>query len=201
MMSLMRDITPTRYKHRTYIVSSGDNFSSGKAFETEQRVQANSTTNPCTKEGFFDPTTGLWEVKTVPRARKIHQPLYTTPLSSLWCLLGCFKVLFEMAGNSRVSFGGRRFPDIIATNGPATAVIFILAAFSLRFLGVAPVSSMKIIYVESWARVATLSLSGKILLRLGICDRFIVQWEKLANKLNGEGGGRNRVEWYGFLVE
>ena len=77
----------------------------------------------------------------------------------------------------------------------------ILASVVLKFFGFAPVHKMKIIYVESWARVKTLSLSGKYLLRMRVCDRFIVQWEELANKINGNGA-RKKVEWIGgFLVE
>ncbi|CAG8972417.1 hypothetical protein HYALB_00001105 [Hymenoscyphus albidus] len=200
MMSLMRDFDPRKYKHRTYIMSSGDGFSSSKAFDIETRIQTNHADPPSkvTNAGEYSPVTGTWDVKLVPRARKIHQPLYTTPFSALWCLLGCFKALNETARYSRVTEG--QFPDVIVTNGPATAVIFILAATILKFFAVAPVWSMKIIYVESWARVKTLSLSGKILLKTGLCERFFVQWEKLALAINGPSG-RKKVEWEGFLVE
>lgn len=200
MMSLMRNVDPRKYKHRTYIVSSGDGFSTSKAFDIEKRIQTNHGESPSkvTNAGEFNAVTGIWDVKLVPRARKIHQPLYTTPFSALWCLLSCFQTLYEIARDSRVTDG--QFPDAIITNGPATAVIFILAATILKFLAVAPLWTMKVIYVESWARVKTLSLSGKILLKAGICERFIVQWESLALAINGHAG-RKKVEWEGFLVE
>ena len=92
------------------------------------------------------------------------------------------------------------YPDVIITNGPATAVMVLLANFLLKFLGFAPLWKMKTIYVESWARVTKLSLSGKVLLRMGICDKFLVQWEGLAQSINGNGA-RKKVEWRGFLVE
>jgi beta-1,4-N-acetylglucosaminyltransferase len=76
----------------------------------------------------------------------------------------------------------------------------ILAATILKLFAIAPARKMKIIYVESWARVKTLSLSGKVLLRIGICDKFLVQWESLAKSINGPGAKR-KVEWRGFLVE
>jgi beta-1,4-N-acetylglucosaminyltransferase len=202
MMSLVRDIDPTRCKHRTYIISSGDSFSSSKAFEIEKRVQSKHSAlgTPVTTHGHYDPNTGIWDIKTVPRARRIHQSIFTAPFSSLWCLIGSLRALYMTAKSSKVSPG--RFPDVVATNGPATAVILIFAAMLLKFSGIAPVSKMKIIYVESWARVVTLSLSGKILLKLGICEKFIVQWEVLAKSINGRSqGGRKRVEWQGFLVE
>jgi beta-1,4-N-acetylglucosaminyltransferase len=199
MMSLLRNTNPARYKYRTYIVSSGDSFSANKAFEIEKRIQAkHKSPAQVTSEGHYDSITGVWEVKIVPRARKIHQSLYTAPISALYCLVGCFKALHETARKSKVS--PRHFPDVIATNGPATAVIVIMAATILKFLGIAPLSSMKVIYVESWARVQSLSLSGKILLKLGICETFVVQWEALAKAINSQAR-KKKVEWCGFLVE
>ncbi|PVH84454.1 glycosyltransferase family 1 protein [Cadophora sp. DSE1049] len=209
MMSLLRDIDPRRYTHRTYIVSSGDSFSTGKALEIERIIQGkhklaaqdlDEQEQEPTKAGGTDLETGTWDVKTVPRARKIHQSLYTTPFSSLWCFIGCLRALIETARTSKAT--PFEYPDVIITNGPATAVMVLLAAMFLKFVGVAPVGKMKTIYVESWARVKTLSLSGKVLLRMGICDRFLVQWEVLARRINGDGDGRRRkVEWVGFLVE
>jgi beta-1,4-N-acetylglucosaminyltransferase len=49
---------------------------------------------------------------------------------------------------------------------------------------------MRTIYVESWARVRRLSLSGTIL--VGVVDRFLVQWEGLR--------GLGRAEYIGVLV-
>lgn len=198
-MSLLRDLDPRRYVHRTYIVSSGDHFSSGKAHDIERLLQSKHS-RLTSKPGEFQDVTGIWEVKVVPRARKIHQPLYTAPFSSLWCLVGCLRALRDAASTSRVEPG--QYPGIIITNGPATAVILLLASFVLKFMGFADASQLKTIYVESWARVKTLSLSGKVLLYLGICDKFMVQWEALADGINGQGKeARKKVEWLGFLVE
>jgi beta-1,4-N-acetylglucosaminyltransferase len=199
MTSLLRDLDPRRYTHRTYIVSSGDNFSSEKALEIEKTIQSKRQKSPGpTQTGRIDMDMGTWDIKVVPRARKIHQPLYTTPFSSLWCLIGCLRALYSTSSPSKAA--PFDYPDVIITNGPATAVMVILAASVLKFLGVAPLWKMKTIYVESWARVKTLSLSGKVLLRLGACDRFLVQWEVLAKAINGNGA-RKKVEWAGFLVE
>lgn len=196
MISLLRDINTKRWRHRTYIISAGDNFSSTKAQDCEERIQSKVRPSmPCTKPGEFDSTTGVWDTIVVPRAREIHQPLYTAPISSLWCMLGCLKALHNISVTSTI----QQYPDTIITNGPATAVIVILSSFLLKFFGLAPVWKMQTIYVESWARVKTLSLSGKVLLWLGIYDRFLVQWEGLAKQINGDNA-RQRVEWRGFLV-
>jgi beta-1,4-N-acetylglucosaminyltransferase len=134
-----------------------------------------------------------FEIVTVPRARKIHQPLYTTPFSSVLCLWACILLLTRRTITFPAT--GRKYqtsPDMILTNGPATGVIVILASLIVRFLGLQRGGEMRTIYVESWARVRSLSLSGKILLWGGLTDRFLVQWENL------KGG---RAEWRGFLVE
>jgi beta-1,4-N-acetylglucosaminyltransferase len=199
MVNLLRDIDPLRYKHRTYVVSSGDSISAHRAEDLEKVVQQKylqKTSHP-SKSGDNDPKTGIWDIRVVPRAREIHQPLYRTPLSALRCLIGCFVALREISQSSTVA--PFEYPDVIITNGPATAVMFILAGLILKMVGVAPASKMKTVYVESFARVRTLSLSGKVLLYLGLCDRFLVQWQGLADELNGHGA-RKRVEYYGFLV-
>jgi beta-1,4-N-acetylglucosaminyltransferase len=82
-------------------------------------------------------------------------------------------------------------PDLILTNGPATGVIMVLASLIVRYFRLQSGGQMRTVFVESWARVRTLSLSGKILLHFGLTDRFFVQWETL------KGG---RKEWRGFLV-
>lgn len=197
MISLLRDTNAARYKHRTYVISAGDNFSSTKAQDCEEHIQSKlRPCSQCTKPGELDSITGVWDIMVVPRAREIHQPLYTAPISSLWCMMGCLKALHKISLTSTIH---SQYPDIIITNGPATAVIMILSSFLLKFLGLAPIWKMQTVYVESWARVKTLSLSGKVLLWLGIYDRFLVQWEGLAKQINGDKP-RKRVEWRGFLV-
>jgi len=200
MVSLLRNIDPTRYYHRTYIGSSGDNLAMVKALDIERTIQSkhNPRATGPTDADALDSLTGMWDFKSVPRARRIHQSLITAPFSSLWCLLGCLSVLIESAKTSKVA--AFEYPDVIITNGPATAMMVILASMILRFFGLAPVWKMKTIYVESFARVNSLSLSGKLLLNLGFCNAFLVQWERLATMINGTGA-RKKVEWKGFLVE
>ncbi|KAI8370980.1 oligosaccharide biosynthesis protein Alg14 like-domain-containing protein [Blakeslea trispora] len=53
------------------------------------------------------------------------------------------------------------------------------------------VKRMEIIYIESFARVYNLSLTGKLL--YPFVDRFLVQWPELSNRLK-------RAEYKGILV-
>jgi beta-1,4-N-acetylglucosaminyltransferase len=148
------------FEERTWIVSEGDGFSGSKAAELEKRVEK-----------------GKGEVVVVPRARRVHQSLLTTPIDCLKCLWACVTLL-----------RARSAPDIILTNGPGTGVILIFASLLQRFLS--PFFAFgnghegtRIIYVESLARVKKLSLSGRILKR--VVDRFVVQWDGLGDEFAG----------------
>ena len=66
-------------------------------------------------------------------------------------------------------------PDLILCNGPGTCVPICIIAFLFKTCFV---SDVKTIFVESYCRVKTLSLSGKILYY--IADRIIVQWPYLS---------------------
>jgi beta-1,4-N-acetylglucosaminyltransferase len=183
-----------QFAHRTWIVSSGDTLSAERArsFETltsQQRKGAAESESKPSDQNSSD----SYDIHIIPRARKIHQPLYTAPFSSLRCLLSCLSILL---GRETTSPNATKldFPDLIICNGPATATIMILASIILRFFDVGGCHSrgkMRTIYVESWARVKKLSLSGTLLLR--VVDRFLVQWPQLVKP-----GGK--AEFIGVLV-
>lgn len=220
MLAALRDLDPRKYTHRTYVISSGDAFSAEKAVEFEkglelkdvakqpdQRADTNgqmrkrSSTLQTSRVADAAPAgTGSYDIAIVPRARRIHQSLLSTPFSALRCLWACFGILRAPSITTTVPLPKwsaaelYNYPDLIITNGPATAVIIILASLILRFFDVKGANSrgkMRTMYLESWARVKRLSLSGKLLVR--IVDRFLVQWEGL----QGVGG---RGEFLGVLV-
>jgi len=192
MLRLLHNLDPSSYTHRSYVVSEGDEFSALKAHEfekllaTKQSLRGKSVGNGHVEDGCD------YDICSVLRARKIHQSLLTTPVSALRCLWACFAILHSPNGTKTASRRQPAYPDLILTNGPGTAVCVVLAALFLRFFAVRGThGKMRTIYVESWARVRRLSLSGRIL--LGVVDRFIVQWEGL----RGVGG---RAEYLGVLV-
>lgn len=114
----------------------------------------------------------------------------------------------------------RPWVDVLVLNGPGTAVILVAVAWirrvslhlpSGRRLGakcqVIGLPHTKIIYVESFARTNSLSLSGKIL--RGFVDVFVVQWPEAAgpeatvslNDRNAPASDRdNKVVYRGWLV-
>lgn len=213
---------PAKFTCRTYLVSSGDGFSALKAkeFEMELLARQAEVSNRGEEEGR-EGMTDRYNIVTVRRARHVHQSLFSTPWSASLCLWDCITVLKgrrplppTLAPAQQFNVGTPTYPDLILTNGPGTGVCVVLASLILLFFGFSgrpPTSSddnvrhrpneqpqwrhsgqMRTIFVESWARVKTLSLSGKIL--LPVVNRFLVQWPAL----EGRGGGK--AEFVGPLV-
>ncbi|KAF2872646.1 oligosaccharide biosynthesis protein Alg14 like-domain-containing protein [Massariosphaeria phaeospora] len=165
--------------------------------ETETQAQRDQPTPPRTLRTGPE----AYNIATIPRARHIHQPLLTTPLTALSTLLYSFPPLLSsppllpaQPPQTPYEAAAADLPDLILTNGPATGVLVVLAALVLKFFDVRGAQSRgmcKTVYVESFARVRTLSLSGRCL--VWVVDRFVVQWEEL----EGRGG---RAEFWGVLV-
>ncbi|KAF6223973.1 hypothetical protein HO133_010547 [Letharia lupina] len=206
MLSLLASLDPARYTYRSYVIGSGDDFSAGKAQGFERGLAAREeegdekkrrgTVGLTGAEG--EEMTGIlrrdYSIHTVPRARRIHQSLLTSPPSSLRCLYAGLMLLY---------WHPKGYPDLILTNGPATSLVLILAATILRYFSFLPLvgparqsvrgqgsaGKMRVIYVESWARVKRPSLSGRIIVWCGLCDRVLVQWKGLQDRGWGEYKG------------
>lgn len=201
MLTLLRnmDISPDKYAYRTYIVSSGDNFSATKIIQYELALHGRGA-RPAS-----------YVIVHVPRARRVHQSYFTAPFTTLLSFWSCLLALCRRHPDQQCLNLPEQFvspyPDLILTNGPATAVCVILAAKLIRLghfcrnfvrwskspspssvTGAKPRAyhpatdelRLRTVFVESWARVKTLSLSGKIL--LPFADRFLVQWPALGGK-------------------
>ncbi|KAH8080265.1 glycosyltransferase family 1 protein [Cristinia sonorae] len=178
-LSLLSSLDFSRYSPRTYICSAGDLLSAKKAVAVEAAKAAESPSHPTQETRLNKP----YSIITIPRARRVHQSLLTTPLSAARSLAVCLYYVMLLP-----LISGEPFADVVLLNGPGTCCIVCLAIYFSRFFGL---PSPKIIYVESFARVRSLSLTGK-LLRLFV-DRFIVQWPDL---LRDQGRGECR----GWLV-
>ncbi|CCX06833.1 Similar to UDP-N-acetylglucosamine transferase subunit ALG14; acc. no. Q6CF02 [Pyronema omphalodes CBS 100304] len=164
MLLLLKSVPAAQLQSfkRTYVVTSGDALSVQKAAGFEQSLAT-------------EPKNCI--IRIVPRARRVGQSWLSTPWDCVLCLVACMKAFVE---------GG--IPDIVICNGPGSAVLMVLVALGCRFIGVA---GTRTIYVESFARTKTLSLSGNILYPL--VDRFFVQWPKVKERYP-------RAEYKGILV-
>ncbi|KAI5456539.1 glycosyltransferase family protein [Mariannaea sp. PMI_226] len=160
--------------HRRYIISSGDTMSDHHLEDYEADLRT-----LCEANGH---SPGTYDKCLVTRARRVHQSLLTTPFTALLSLLDVFPVLLARpAGKVGEKL---RYPKYIFSNGPATGLFVAAASHLLRMFYVVPEDRMRFVYIESWARISTLSLTGKILYHTGIADIFLVQHKGLTAKYN-----------------
>ena len=112
----------------------------------------------------------------VPRSREVKQSYVTSVVTTCYATLrSCLLVL-------------RVRPQTIVCNGPGTCVPIVLSAFLLRMTGLGqPI----IVFAESFCRVTSLSVTGKLLYY--VADRFVVQWPQLAAKYP-------RAEYQGTMI-
>jgi beta-1,4-N-acetylglucosaminyltransferase len=98
-------------------------------------------------------------VKTLPRSRSVHQSWFTTVFTTLRATLSSLIIVWSIN------------PSVVLCNGPGTCVPVCIVSYIYAKVGIL---KTKIVFVESFARVKNLSLTGKIL--YCFADRFLVQW-------------------------
>lgn len=158
--------------HRRYIISSGDTHSSHVLSDFENRV---AKAHPTPGEA------GTWDVFRVIRARRVHQPLWSAAFSSVASALS---IVYALLAPPADRTGKKEFntPHVIITNGPGTGFIVCAVAHILKIFFIVPQSKARMVYIETWAHISTLSLTGRLFHLTGIADVFMVQHRKLADK-------------------
>ncbi|CAO3642203.1 unnamed protein product [Cunninghamella blakesleeana] len=162
MEQMVKGLDENKYQPRTYIYANNDQLSKFKFQHLEQTY----FTNTFLQTKYYD----------MPRARDIKQSLFTTPWTFLVALISSIKII------------STTMPDIIICNGPGSCLPLCILSFAIKFLGL---KSITIVYIESYARVHDLSLTGKIL--YGWVDLFLVQWPDLVKKYP-------KTQYHGILV-
>ncbi|KAG5177697.1 beta-N-acetylglucosaminyltransferase [Tribonema minus] len=105
-------------------------------------------------------------VHTVPRSREVGQGWASTCATTAVAMLRCAWLVACVR------------PDVLIVNGPGTCVPICACVFALKVVAIRP--RAKLVFVESFCRVETLSLTGWLLYPLA--DRFLVHWPELAAK-------------------
>ena len=95
----------------------------------------------------------------IPRAREVGQSFGSSVPSTLKALFACVHLIWTAS------------PDLVLVNGPGTCVPVAVLA---RMMGA------RVIFVESWCRVSTLSLTGCIM--YWVAHRFVVHWPELVDR-------------------
>ncbi|CCH62863.1 hypothetical protein TBLA_0I02050 [Henningerozyma blattae CBS 6284] len=118
------------------------------------------------------------------KARNVNANMINSLISISKTLFYSFKQIL------RIKLQMLNNPHLVLLNGPGTCCIITLwfKVFEFFLIG----SSSNIVYVESLARITSLSMTGKILYYLA--DKFVVQWEDLKQTICP------RALYYGILV-
>ncbi|KAI8373618.1 oligosaccharide biosynthesis protein Alg14-like protein [Choanephora cucurbitarum] len=164
MLQLVKSLNPIQYTPRTYVMAHSDLLSEEKARECEYHMQEKDL-----KKGEF-------KVVKMARARHVGQSWFTVPFSVIKGLFSSVEILISS------------WPDVIICNGPGSCIPICILSYLPR---ICLIKKIEIIYIESFARVYHLSLTGKLL--YPFVDRFLVQWPELSNRLQ-------RAEYKGILV-
>lgn len=99
------------------------------------------------------------------RSRNVGQSYFTSVFTTLYSFIPVIWLLLKTN------------PGLIISNGPGTSIPILYTAFAFR---VCLISRPKLMFLESFCRVTTLSLTGKLV--MPIADFFYVQWPQLQAK-------------------
>lgn len=178
LLTVQRKIRAQANQHRRYVISNGDVDSFRRLSALEAKIRR------VLPDGGLSGTSDSF---TIPRARRVHQSLLTAPFSCLATAIVAVNALTREPEDRPTTRHGRQFkyPHVVVTNGPATGFIVCLVAHLLKMFYMVPQNRLKMVYIESWARTRTLSLTGKLFLWSGIADMFCVQHEELARRTGG----------------
>lgn len=148
MINLVKELDRSRYTKRHYISAASDQLSRERVISFEGGIGASHSDYTFTN---------------IFRSRNVHQSYLSSVFTTLKSFWECVPLVYRLR------------PDLILCNGPGTCVPVCVAAFLLRLFFVN--THCKIVFVESFCRTQSLSLTGKIL--LPIANLFIVQWPYL----------------------
>ncbi|KAI8052017.1 UDP-N-acetylglucosamine transferase subunit ALG14 [Syncephalis plumigaleata] len=154
MLALLNALTLEQYTPRNYLITEGDTLSKHRVMRWESSSREKSSNNDKT-----------YTVCQLPRARRVGQSFLTTPWSVIVSTVAAFRIIWQQS------------PDLFLCNGPGSCVSVYAVILIYRLLGL---MSTRVIYVESFARTQSLSLTGRIL--YPVVDCFVVQWPALREK-------------------
>lgn len=164
MLHLIKNLNPDRYGPIILVIAASDETSLNrvKAYpyplpikNKKDLVGNNSNSNSS-------------QVFTIPRSREVGQSYSSSILTTAYSFFFAFWLV-----------GFKVQPDLVLVNGPGTCIPIAYSAFFFRIIGW--MVQTKIIFIESFCRVKSLSLTGKLL--YPIADLFVVCWDQLHQKL------------------
>lgn len=156
MIQLIRNLPPERYHPLEFVKASTDTTSVGRLQAARLIVSA----SPITSKTVLPPA-----VHEIPRAREVGQSYISSVYSTIHAFLYAMRLI-----------AGLR-PDVLLCNGPGTCLPLCVAAFIGRVMGW---TCTRIVFVESYCRVHTMSLTGRLL--YAWVDLCAVHWATLQTR-------------------
>ena len=151
MLTLLSGLDSPRFRFVQFIAAETDNHSIDKAHKWV-----------ATRRHKPSATFHL-----VTRAREVGQGWLSSAVFTMIAFVECIWLVLQKS------------PDVVLLNGPGTCIPVAYAAFLGKLLGFMPAT--RIVFVESFARVTSLSLTGKLI--FPIADRFILQWPQQHSRI------------------
>lgn len=163
MLRISAALDQRHYQPRIYVCADTDRLSANAAEVLEEeriaKVSAKSS------DRINDPE---FQIVRIRRSRAVHQSYVSSIRTTAQAFLA-----------DAIPLVWHHRPELILCNGPGTCVPLLLAAWGMRFAGLLPPHT-RLVFVESFCRVRSLSLSGRLMARL--VDAFVVQWPELAEQ-------------------
>jgi beta-1,4-N-acetylglucosaminyltransferase len=157
MLFMTKHLHPAHYHPIHYCKASTDSTSHDRVHTMIQEAN-NSNKNKTTERDAI-------HIHDIPRSREVGQSYFSSFFSSVYAFV--FAVVLV----------GRLRPKLILCNGPGTCIPICLAALLYRMTGIC---YSNIVFIESYCRVQSLSLTGKLLYYAA--DLFVVHWKELHQK-------------------
>lgn len=174
MIRLLSSLNKHHFKPLYYVVASTDTTSISRLNNyikcQNNNSEVSTTCSTKSKEQCYyliRPTDN--EIFTIPRAREVGQSYFTSIFTTLQSIISSAHIIFKTK------------PDLLIINGPGTCLPIAFWTFIGRIIGLC---QGKIIFCESFCRVNTLSLTGKILVKLNMVDLFLVHWQELMDSID-----------------
>lgn len=153
MLMLVKTLDFAKYSPRYYIMANTDHISSCKVHAIEKMK--------CNEQESVN-----YKILEIPRSRSVKQSYFTSIFTTLYSVIYSIPLVCKIR------------PDLVLCNGPGTCVPICVIAFILKVLFIC---DTRIVFIESFCRTQTFSLTGKILRY--IADNVIVQWPYLKSKM------------------
>lgn len=140
-------------------------------------VAADSDKNSYNKVIEFEGTSADYKFIKIFRSRNVGQSYVSSIFTTIRATVACIPMIYWEK------------PDLLMCNGPGTCVPICLVTFLFRVVCIN--TKCRIVFIESFCRIKSLSLTGRIM--IWFADLFVVHWDE-QRKFS------NKIECFGKLI-